>query len=357
MARPQFCTNCRFQLYLVQEASLHSTWLFIQRDSSIHKLYAKRVGLSLPNLRLEPHQPVTARRNCSRHHQSRLVQENVKNYMRPPSLTEQDETREKHDQPWLVLSGPVRTVSSCSKDGELHTGWTTTVRCLAEGQILSSHRHLVGNSGAQNSVQRCHRFLTRGYSSQSKMLITYIYTVLRSRTLGAVLHVSYAYRLIKINLLLKLDTLSTATVEKLSGLGSPLVQCGQNRQSRHLVLSCSDSLVLSWLVSVVPALVSRTRFDLTRIDSISVSATTTFNVQSRCSCMNDDYTVVSDTVKNSPIHFIVTNYTNERQYFCPSTKHLITRMFGKNFQRIFSVLLWFMLRNTVFGNPHFCPIR
>jgi hypothetical protein len=92
-----------------------------------------------------------------------------------------------HD--WCCLAvpmpGPVKTVISYSKDGELHNGWTTTVRFLAGEHIPSSHHHAVENSGARDSVQRCQRFLTQGYSSQSKMLITYTHVVLRSRTLGA----------------------------------------------------------------------------------------------------------------------------------------------------------------------------
>jgi hypothetical protein len=83
------------------------------------------------------------------------------------------------------MSGQVKTVTSYSKAGELQNGWTTTVRFLAGEHILSSHHHFVENSGAQDSVQLCRKFLTQGYSSQSKMLIAYIHVVLRSRILGA----------------------------------------------------------------------------------------------------------------------------------------------------------------------------
>jgi hypothetical protein len=103
-----------------------------------------------------------------------------------PNKTRRVRDTTSHD--WCCLaapiSDPVKTVTSYSKDGELHNGWTTTVRFLAEGQILSSHHHVVEHSGAQDSVQRCQRLLTRGYSSQSKMLITYIHVLLRSGTLG-----------------------------------------------------------------------------------------------------------------------------------------------------------------------------
>jgi hypothetical protein len=85
----------------------------------------------------------------------------------------------------VPVSGAVKTVTSYSKDRELHNGWRTTVRFLAGEQILSSHYHVVENSGAQDSVQRCQRFLIQGYSTQSKMLITYIHVMRRSRTLGA----------------------------------------------------------------------------------------------------------------------------------------------------------------------------
>jgi hypothetical protein len=106
------------------------------------------------------------------------VQENVKNQMRPPTLTEHDKTREKHDHSRLLLSVavsvacPVKTVISCNKDGERHNGWTTTVFFLAGEHILSSHYQVVENSKAQDSVQWCQRFLTQSYSSQNKMLIT-----------------------------------------------------------------------------------------------------------------------------------------------------------------------------------------
>jgi hypothetical protein len=84
----------------------------------------------------------------------------------------------------VPLSDPVKTVTSYSKDGELHNGWTTTVRFLAGEQILSPHQYVVENSRARDYVQWCPRPLTQGYSSQSKMLITYIHVVLRIRTLG-----------------------------------------------------------------------------------------------------------------------------------------------------------------------------
>jgi hypothetical protein len=123
-----------------------------------------------------------------------------------------------HD--WCCLAtpvpGPVKTVTSYSEAGELHNAWTTAVTFLAREQILSSHHHVVENSGAQDSVQWCPGFLTQGYSSQSKIVITYIHIVLRSRIAGVYLHVSYAYRQIKIKLLLMLNTLCTAAAKKLS---------------------------------------------------------------------------------------------------------------------------------------------
>jgi hypothetical protein len=55
-----------------------------------------------------------------------------------------------------VLSGPVKTITSFSKDGELHNGWATMVRFLV-GQILSSHHYVMENSG--------HRILFNGARS------------------------------------------------------------------------------------------------------------------------------------------------------------------------------------------------
>jgi hypothetical protein len=48
---------------------------------------------------------------------------------------------------------------------------------LLAHQILS-HHYVVENSGAQDSVQWFQTFFTQGYSSQSKMLTTYICVVL-----------------------------------------------------------------------------------------------------------------------------------------------------------------------------------
>jgi hypothetical protein len=77
--------------------------------------------------------------------------------MRPPTMTEEDEAREKHCQSWLGLSvpvpGPAKAATSCSKDGELHSGWTTVVLFLAGEQMLSPHYHTKENSVAQGSVQ------------------------------------------------------------------------------------------------------------------------------------------------------------------------------------------------------------
>jgi hypothetical protein len=51
--------------------------------------------------------------------------------------------------------------------------------CSWKESRLCHHHDVVENSGAHDSVQWCHRFLTHGYSSRSKMLITYIHVVLR----------------------------------------------------------------------------------------------------------------------------------------------------------------------------------
>jgi hypothetical protein len=59
------------------------------------------------------------------------MQENV-NWMKLPTVTEQDEMHEKHEQPCLVQS----KLTLCSKDGELHNVWTTMVIFLAEEQVL-----------------------------------------------------------------------------------------------------------------------------------------------------------------------------------------------------------------------------
>jgi hypothetical protein len=40
---------------------------------------------------------------------------------------------------------------------------------LTGEHILSSHHHVMENSGALNSVQWCQTLFTQGYSSQSKM--------------------------------------------------------------------------------------------------------------------------------------------------------------------------------------------
>jgi hypothetical protein len=114
------------------------------------------------------------------------------------------------------MPGPVKTVTSYSKDGELHNGWTTTVRFLAGEQILSPYHHVEENSGAQDSVQRCQRFLTQDYSSQSKMLITYIHVVLRSRIQGALPSCLIYVQTDAHKIIAMLDNLSTATAEKLS---------------------------------------------------------------------------------------------------------------------------------------------
>jgi hypothetical protein len=122
----------------------------------------------MKRIMLEPHQAMTARQNCSTRNHSCLVLSYEATY------TDQtrEKTCEKHDQSWLVLSGPVETSTSYSKDGELHSGWLDNYHQIP-GRItvpLSSHHHVVKNSRAPDSVHWCRRFLTKRYSSQSKIL-------------------------------------------------------------------------------------------------------------------------------------------------------------------------------------------
>jgi hypothetical protein len=79
------------------------------------------------------------------------------------------------------------------------------------------------------------------------MLTTYIHVVLRSRILGA--QPSYL-------ICVHIDKNKTiAYAGHLVYSYCPETECGHNRHSRHLVFSCLNSLVLSSLASVVPALV------------------------------------------------------------------------------------------------------